>query len=55
MCARAGSSRHDEPSNLDRAKARRNWVLERMADRRWITVVDARLASAEPLSPPKRN
>jgi penicillin-binding protein 1A len=47
--------RIDEPSNLDRAKARRNWVLERMADGGWMTVAAARLASAEPLSPPGNN
>jgi penicillin-binding protein 1A len=42
--------RLDEPSNLDRAKARRNWVLGRMAEGGWITVSAARLASAEPLN-----
>jgi len=43
--------RFDAASNLDRARARRNWVLQRMADGGWITVTDARLASDEPLSP----
>jgi len=41
--------RIDEPSNLERAKARRDWVLERMADAGGISVAAARLASAEPL------
>src|SRR5262249_24589965 len=47
--------RLDEPSNLDRAKARRNWVLERMAGGGLINVAAARLASAEPLSLPGHN
>jgi penicillin-binding protein 1A len=42
--------RIDEPSNVERAKARRNWVLERMASNGGITVTAARLASAEPLT-----
>jgi antitoxin component HigA of HigAB toxin-antitoxin module/mRNA-degrading endonuclease HigB of HigAB toxin-antitoxin module len=46
--------RLDEPANLNRAKARRNWVLERMADGGWIPVSAARLASDEPLGPTRR-
>jgi antitoxin component HigA of HigAB toxin-antitoxin module/mRNA-degrading endonuclease HigB of HigAB toxin-antitoxin module len=47
--------RLDEPSNFDRAKASRNRLLQRMADAGWITVSDARLASAQPLTPIQRN
>jgi antitoxin component HigA of HigAB toxin-antitoxin module/mRNA-degrading endonuclease HigB of HigAB toxin-antitoxin module len=47
--------RLDEPANLDRAKVRRNGILQRMAEGGWITLADARLASAEPLIPIHRN
>jgi penicillin-binding protein 1A len=47
--------RLDEPSNFDRAKESRNRLLQRMADAGWITVSDARLASAQPLTPAQRN
>jgi penicillin-binding protein 1A len=47
--------RLDEPANLDRAKVRRNGMLQRMAEGGWITLADARLASAEPLIPIHRN
>jgi penicillin-binding protein 1A len=47
--------RFDARSNLDRAKARRNVVLQRMADAGWITAADARLASAQPLTTVQRN
>jgi len=47
--------RLDEPANLDRAKERRDGILRRMADGGWITVADARLASAEPLLPIRHN
>jgi penicillin-binding protein 1A len=47
--------RLDEPSNFDRAKANRNRLLQRMADAGWITVSDAQLASAQPLTPIQRN
>jgi len=47
--------RLDEPANLDRAKERRDGILRRMADGGWITIADARLASAEPLVPIRHN
>jgi antitoxin component HigA of HigAB toxin-antitoxin module/mRNA-degrading endonuclease HigB of HigAB toxin-antitoxin module len=43
--------RLDDPANFDRAKERRDGILRRMADGGWITITDARLASAEPLLP----
>ncbi len=47
--------RLDEPANLEKAKQRRDGILRRMADGGWITVADARLASAEPLLPIRHN
>jgi penicillin-binding protein 1A len=41
--------RLDVPTNQHRAKERRDWVLDRMADDGLITVSAARLARAEPL------
>ena len=41
--------RLDVPNNQTRAKERRDWVLDRMADEGLITVSAARLARAEPL------
>jgi penicillin-binding protein 1A len=41
--------RLDVPKNQQRAKERRDWVLDRMADDGLITVSAARLARAEPL------
>jgi penicillin-binding protein 1A len=41
--------RLDVPTNQERAKERRDWVLDRMADDGLITVSAARLARAEPL------
>lgn len=47
--------RLDEPANLDRAKVRRDGILQRMSEGGWITLADARLASAEPLIPARHN
>ncbi|HEN8510148.1 TPA: transglycosylase domain-containing protein [Pseudomonas aeruginosa] len=41
--------RIDEPDNIERALARRNWVLTRMASDGLITMTAARFAQAEPL------
>ena len=49
------SYRLDIPDNLSRAKAKRNWVLTRMADDGLISVSAAQFASEEPLVAPGRN
>lgn len=46
--------RLDVSANLGRAKARRDWVLRRMADEGLITASAAHFASAEPLMPINR-